>query len=152
MRNKSKIYILAITLISSISAVKGYDLFEKRYQIYKPYIVAAGEKYKIPILLIAAIIEVESKWDSNAISESNAVGLMGVLSDGSKKDIAKLKNPRTNIFCGTGILRHKIGKTGHDTTTDITRGLRAYNPNDKTYPERVLRIWLYYEKRYQGKK
>ena len=84
---------------------------------YLAFAKAAGEKHRIPVPLIMAIIETESAFNPLARSRSNALGLMQIKADTAGRDYfsiingdshtpssAYLYNPKNNIEVGTGYL------------------------------------------------
>jgi len=84
---------------------------------YLPFAKAAGEKHRIPVPLIMAIIETESAFNPLARSRSNALGLMQIKADTAGRDYfsiingenhtpssSYLYNPKNNIEVGTGYL------------------------------------------------
>jgi len=86
--------------------------------------------------LIKAIIYVESRFHPESYNrETKCVGLMGIQSNGTDGDIAKLKNPKTNIKLGCMILKHKIKRAG-----SLYGGLIRYGGSAR-YSKEVLRIY-----------
>lgn len=86
------------------------------YYAYADYIRPASAKYGIDERLIRSIIAVESSFNPNAVSKSNAIGLMQIKSDTSGKDVFRLlgrsgkpskrelMDPAQNINIGTAYL------------------------------------------------
>ena len=94
----------------------------------------AADLYKVDEVLIASVINAESGYKPNAISNKGAVGLMQIMPStaewvGEKLDIAIneeiLKNPKTNIFIGTYYLKYLLDKFG-----DMKTALIAYNAGE----------------------
>lgn len=77
-------------------------------------VYAASKTYDIPIDVILAIIEVESRFQKNAVSPVGAKGLMQVMSGTAKLMNTRygismdLDDPYNNIQVGTCLLRHLI--------------------------------------------
>jgi soluble lytic murein transglycosylase-like protein len=90
-----------------------------------------SESHNIPPTLGRALVEVESAFNANALSSTNAVGLTQVLRSTAKGEcgITKLKhlaNEETNLNCGLSYLA-KL-KANHGTWY---RALIAYNIGGK---------------------
>jgi len=93
--------------------------------------VYASQDHLDPALL-AAVIETESKFDSNAESSAGAVGLMQLtpstakgiaqFTGGSRFRVSDLTNPDINIRYGAWYLGHLLDKYG-----DERLALAAYN-------------------------
>nr|WP_148259508.1 transglycosylase SLT domain-containing protein [Candidatus Blochmannia vafer] len=85
-------------------------------ETYDKHINYYSKLYGVDALLIKSIIQVESNYNPNVVSKSNAVGLMQIKADTAGKDIyrlkgrlgqpsvAELKNAVTNIELGTAYL------------------------------------------------
>jgi len=143
--------ILVILLIILFPLTLKANRFKTFYPIHKATIEKYAQQNDFFPLLIAAIIQIESNWQPEAISKSKAVGMMGILSDGSSEDIKRLQNPILNIKFGCKILRHKINgikkHTGKDTITDTLKGLVRYNPNGGLkYAREVVKLWIELER------
>jgi soluble lytic murein transglycosylase len=88
--------------------------------------------YDIDPALLAAVIEQESKFRSDAKSSAGAIGLMQLLPDtakgiaihtgGSKFVLSDLYNPEINIRYGAWYLHHLMQRYGDEKTA-----LAAYN-------------------------
>ena len=98
---------------------------------YKQYVEKYAEKYGIEKELLYAVIKVESKFNQNAISKSNAKGLMQIM-DSTAKEIAQKNNieltnenildPEINIEIGTIYLSQLIEKYN-----SVDLAIAAYN-------------------------
>lgn len=74
--------------------------------------------------LVAAIVEVESSFNPNAVSHRGAMGLMQVLPSTARTDDPEtLKDPALNITVGTRYLRHLLELYNGD----LELALAAYN-------------------------
>lgn len=93
------------------------------------YEICADEN--IPVTLIYAMIEHESEFDPEIISETDDYGLMqinAVNHDWLEDDYrcADMLDPYQNVFCGVKI----IGKYVSKYDNDLARALMAYNMGD----------------------
>lgn len=104
-------------------------------QKYSEYVEKYAEEYDIDSLLVYAIIKAESNFQSEAVSKSDAIGLMQLM-DTTAEDTANklgieynkedLKNPETNIMLGT-----KYFSTLYETYKNIPIALTAYNAGSR---------------------
>lgn len=105
-------------------AVEMRDQYDIRPDELINIIAEAASKYKINPALIAAVIEVESQWNSRAKSKHNANNLMQVKID-AKNDVYETfgndhnydkydTDARQNILCGTGYLKICLDKLDGD--------------------------------------
>lgn len=87
---------------------------------YNEYVEQYSKKYGVDENLIYSIIKNESKYDANAISSSDAKGLMQIM-DNTVKDIANgieeleydtidIFDPETNIHLGTNYIAELLNK------------------------------------------
>ncbi len=91
-----------------------YKLAYPRYWVNELNI--AGQKLSIDPFLIIALIREESYFNSEAVSSSNAIGLMQLMPatanymlsklDENISQIDDLKNPRTNLYIGCNYLKY----------------------------------------------
>lgn len=93
------------------------------------YEICADEN--VPVTLIYAMIEHESEFDPEIISETDDYGLMqinAVNHDWLEDDYrcADMLDPYQNVFCGVKI----IGKYVSKYDNDLARALMAYNMGD----------------------
>ncbi|RKR06304.1 transglycosylase-like protein with SLT domain [Kushneria sinocarnis] len=92
--------------------------------------------------LILALIQVESRFDAEAVSTAGARGLMQVMPFW-KREIGRpgddLSDPATNLRYGCTILAWYLQDEHHD----LTRALARYNGSlgRTDYPERVMQAW-----------
>jgi soluble lytic murein transglycosylase len=104
-----------------------------RYPLHYQGIVAGhARNYQLDPALLAAVIDVESKFHADAESASGAIGLMQILpataygiakrTGGSKFREQDLYDPEINIRYGSWYLRHLLDKYGDERTA-----LAAYN-------------------------
>jgi soluble lytic murein transglycosylase len=104
-----------------------------RYPLhYRPIVTGHARNYRIEPALLAAVIDVESKFRADAKSPSGAIGLMQLLpstahgiaehTGGSQFQTQDLYNPEINVRYGSWYLRHLLDKYGDERTA-----LAAYN-------------------------
>ncbi len=103
--------IILLVIIASLAAI-GFVFLVTKYPIgYKTTIVKHSETYKVDPYLIASIINVESRYNKDAISPKNARGLMQIGTQTGKwaSEVIGIENyteellfnPETNIRIGT---------------------------------------------------
>ncbi len=88
---------------------------------YVPIINAKAAKYKLPPMLIAKIIKLESDFNPKETSHMDALGLMQIRKGHAKRG-ENLYDPATNIEFGCRILREYVD----EFNGDLHRGLSAY--------------------------
>jgi hypothetical protein len=96
---------------------------------YHHVITSTSEKYNMESSLVYAVIEVESNWDSKAVSHKGATGLMQLMPSTVKA--MKVKNPfdpEENIEGGIRYIRYLLDRFNGD----ITLTLAAYNSGPTT--------------------
>lgn len=106
---------------------------------YHHIVLYTSKKYKVDPSLVSALIEVESNWNSKAVSHRGAVGLMQLMPATAKEmKVKNLFDPRENIEGGTRYLRYLLDKF----KGDITLAVAAYNagPTKVAKLKRVPRI------------
>lgn len=113
------------------------------YNSYKDTIARYAKRYNLEESLIAAIIKVESNYDKQAISSTNAVGLMQLKLDQAVSDVYKslygrsdlpsatqLLEPQLNISIGSAYLSLVSSKYFKDIKNEKTKQyclIAAYN-------------------------
>lgn len=108
--------------IPSLSNSKVQDTI-RAYNI-DSIITMASEKYNIPEALIYKVIETESYFNINCISNVGATGLMQIMPfNNSSLGITDATDPYQNIMGGVKLLRQYIDMYDGD----IKLGLAAYN-------------------------
>lgn len=91
---------------------------------YDHIIAQASKLYNIRFELIKAIIQVESNFDSNAVSPKGALGLMQLMP--SNVELFNVRNPfdpRENVMAGTRFFRQLLKRYN----SDLSLSLAAYN-------------------------
>jgi soluble lytic murein transglycosylase len=120
---------------------------------YSLIINKASEKYNLAPSLLNAVIQVESNWNSRAVSKKGAKGLMQLMPTTAKKlNVGNPFNPEENIHGGARYLRSLLDKYNDD----ISLALAAYNagpgkiekfggippiPETRNYVKRVLLLY-----------
>jgi soluble lytic murein transglycosylase len=104
-----------------------------RYPLrYQGIVAGHARNYQLDPALLAAVIDVESKFRPEAKSDSGAIGLMQILpstahgiavhTGGSRFRTQDLYDPEINVRYGSWYLRHLLDKYGDERTA-----LAAYN-------------------------
>ena len=121
--------------------------------LYKQIILKASKKYHVSPKLIEAVIKVESGYDSSAVSDKGAEGLMQLMPQTQKMlNVSDPFNPSQNIYGGTEYLKRLIVKYNgnlHLALAAYNAGSRAVNkyggvpPYDETqsYVKEVLNYY-----------
>jgi soluble lytic murein transglycosylase-like protein len=96
----------------------------------KPYareITAAASQAGLDPALVHALIQVESAYRADAVSEKGARGLMQLMPDTARRfGVADASEPRSNLLAGTRYLRHLLDR--YDQRIDLA--LAAYNAGE----------------------
>jgi len=83
-----------------------------------------AERYEVPPLLVAAVIQVESMWDADAVSSKGAMGLMQLMPATAKgHGVTDPFDPAQNVEAGIAELAVQLRK--HEN--EISMALAAYN-------------------------
>jgi len=100
-----------------------------------PTLQAAAHREQLDPALVAAVIQVESKWDPDAVSHAGAVGLMqlepstatfiAAQADPPPGDPGRLSDSDVSIDFGAWYLRYLINRTG-----SVEAALVAYNAGE----------------------
>jgi soluble lytic murein transglycosylase len=112
-----------------------------RYPLkYEQIVRGHARNYQLDPALLAAVIYQESKFRSNAKSDSGAIGLMqlqpetakgiAIRTGGSRFQTSDLYNPEINVRYGSWYLRHLLDKYDDEKTA-----LAAYNAGQKNVDE-----------------
>jgi soluble lytic murein transglycosylase-like protein len=134
-----------------------HDEARRRFLERKPFgqaLYDTAARNRVDPLLLAAVVEAESRFTPDAVSPRGAVGLMQVLpATGRRYDAGDLRDPYTNLEIGSrylgGLIDHYDG--------DLERALAAYNAGPaavarydgippytetRTYVKKVLALYL----------
>jgi soluble lytic murein transglycosylase len=97
---------------------------ERPRKEYRQIINTTSEKYNIEPSLLKAVIEVESNWNSQAVSRKGAQGLMQLMPSTAKNlKVRNPFNPEENIEGGAKYLKSLLDKY----SGDLSLALAAYN-------------------------
>lgn len=116
-------------------------------------IARAAERYGVDGLLLAALVQVESGFDPEAVSNKGAVGLMQVLPTTAGLSVEQLMDPVRNLDAGTAYLAHllalyrgdlELALAGYNAGPGAVRRFDGLPPYRETraYVERVLSIYV----------
>ncbi len=130
MKYKEALYrsavIISILILSVLCGLL-FDFFYDKYERsaypkqYEEYVEKYASDYGVPEYLVYAVIKTESDFQSGAVSEAGAVGLMQMVPDTfnwlttltkEKLDTGLLYDPETNIKYGTYYLSYLYLKYG----------------------------------------
>ncbi len=96
--------------------------------LYKQIILKASKKYHVSPKLIEAVIKVESGYNSSAVSDKGAEGLMQLMPQTQKMlNVSDPFNPSQNIYGGTEYLKSLIVKYNGN----LRLALAAYNAGSR---------------------
>ncbi len=91
---------------------------------YDSIVTSKSLKYNIEPSLISAVIKVESNWNSRAVSQKGAKGLMQLMPATAREmNVGNPFNPEENIDGGTKYLRYLLDRFNGD----LELALAAYN-------------------------
>ena len=127
------IIVFIFTIIISVFTENAKSFLIKLiYKIgYSEYVEEFAEKYNVEKELIYAIIKVESNFDENAVSKSNAKGLMQIMTATAQEIAEKyginlteenITDPKINIEIGTIYISQLLEKYNNKQVA-----LAAYN-------------------------
>jgi soluble lytic murein transglycosylase len=136
--------VIVLGLVAALAASGPTWLKRYYYPLdYEAEIAAAADEYDVDPYLVAAVIECESGFDPDEVSEVGAVGLMQLMSP-TARDVAEdagvdpgavdegaLADPETNIGLGTCYLAKLLDRYEKPGAEDARAGrvfaLAAYN-------------------------
>lgn len=140
---------LALMAGTTFMFLRGPDFLQRLYyplpEEYRSMIADSAQWHRVNPYLVAAIIQGESRWRSDAVSSAGAVGLMQLLpSTAADMDHAvaahfassagKLTDPATNIEFGTAYFRFLV-----ERYNEIEPALAAYNAGMRNADEWVAK-------------
>lgn len=142
-----KIYTLAVLSFAIVGCTSLKGSFEERsvqlsqgiqraYQVapntaqqVAPLIIQNSERYNLPPLTLAAMIQQESSYRPNVSSNAGAVGLMQIMPKYWQNSCpGNLYEIEINIACGSYILN-----TYYETTGNLKKALAYYNVGPNGY-------------------
>lgn len=135
--------MLIILIVMTFFVVASLGIFFLSYKIsYLEIVKTFATQNNVDVPLVMAVIKAESKFDANAKSKANAIGLMQVkletanyiLSLNGQTEIteSELFNPQTNIELGTRYIKYLL-----DKFENVQVSICAYNAG-----ETVVSAWL----------
>ncbi|MBD3755675.1 MAG: DUF3393 domain-containing protein [Gammaproteobacteria bacterium] len=117
--------------------------YPKPVQKYKDWVAQYAQTYKVDPALVFAVMETESRFKPDAVSRSNALGLMQLKADAAGRDIYQhidrkpgmpnadeLFDERNNIRMGTaylGLLKHEYLAEVRNTQNKEMLSIASYN-------------------------
>ena len=128
--------VIAVLGVVAVLFLRGPSFWQRQYYplSYGAQIVDSAARHRVNPYLVAAVINAESSWRTDAVSGAGAKGLMQVMPeaahdlasskrvDGKKFDPDELLDPATNIEYGTAYIRYLV-----DRYHEIETALAAYN-------------------------
>jgi soluble lytic murein transglycosylase-like protein len=94
---------------------------------YEKVIAEASETFHLQPELLRAVIDVESRYNPNAVSEKGALGLMQLMPDTARRfSTGDMFNPRDNVLAGARYLRFLLDLF----KDDMELALAAYNAGE----------------------
>ena len=130
------------------SALSGTTLYaratdERLLRRYQALIETHARANGLDPALVKAVIAVESSFDPVALSTRGAIGLMqiipetgvryGLVPDGRRSVVEKLRDPAINVRIGTRYLRDLLARFG----SDVSLALAAYNAGEGSVAARA---------------
>jgi soluble lytic murein transglycosylase-like protein len=126
-------------------------------------VACSAERFDVDPVMILAVIHVESRFDSRAVSSKGAMGLMQLVPGTARavasqleidwSDEEQLFDPELNILLGTRYLRSMLDRFEDPDTalaaynagpTRVSRLQRTSGVVPRNYPERVSRAVAYF--------
>ncbi len=123
---------------------------------YDSHIREAAERHGVDFPLLKAIIKVESDFDSRAVSDKGAVGLMQIMPENfGHLNLRNPYDPAENIMAGTLFFRRLLDRFG-----ELKLALAAYNsgpdrveryrcvppiPETEAYVRKVMKYYTYFK-------
>ena len=158
---KAKVARRADPLVAFLSSRRGMSLNPSEIERLAHTIRAAAERHDLQVSLVLAVIHVESRFDSFAVSPVGAIGLMQILpSTGAElaaregldwRGARSLFDPFVNVRLGTAYLKQLTERYGSVPTAlaaynwgpgRIDKRLRRGTPLPKRYPGLVRNAQL----------
>jgi soluble lytic murein transglycosylase len=159
------IAVLGVAAVAAWVVETEPDLYLRaRYPLdYEDVLRGHARNYDLDPALLAAVVYVESRFDSNAESAAGAIGLMQLLPDtakgiavrtgGDRFVVADLRNPELNVRYGSWYLDHLRGRyrvtrlvlaAYHAGQGNVDRwradGIGIAFPETRSYVDEVMRV------------
>ncbi len=107
-----------------VAAVAAGALMPQEPSALDELIARLGKQYDVPPLLVAAVIQVESMWDPDAVSPKGAMGLMQLMPATAKgHGVIDPFDPAQNVEAGIAELSVQL----RQHQNEISMALAAYN-------------------------
>ena len=133
--------VLLLTIVAAYAASH-----QERPRTIDSHITEAASRYAVSRELVVAVIEVESHFNTRAVSHRGAQGLMQLMpATAASLGVRDAFDPRDNIDAGVRHLRWLMDRFDHDVPTVLA----AYNAGEKAVlkNQRVPRETREYVKR-----
>jgi hypothetical protein len=91
-------------------------------RVFRSAFVAAARETALPLALLVAVAEHESRFRPDAVSEAGAYGLLQVMPAAGEAVSLDIRRPRENVLAGARVLRQHLDRFH---STDLA--LAAYN-------------------------
>lgn len=131
-----------VWLVQKSAVLKKYVSDPKKRFTLLQEIHRASKRADLPPEIVLAVIQIESHFNSYAVSSVGAQGMMQVMPFW-KKEIGRqqdnLIDMRTNLKYGCTILRHYLDKAKGDWSEALARYNGSYGKT--RYPRKVLLAW-----------
>ncbi len=118
--------LLFVAAVAVMAAVTSVSVMKVLYPMkYTDYVVKYSELYGVDAELIYAVINTESSFNPEAVSDVGALGLMQIMPDtldwictktGEKLEFESLKDPEISVRCGTYLLSCLLDEFENDET------------------------------------
>jgi soluble lytic murein transglycosylase-like protein len=144
------IFLLTVVAAYTASRQERPRAYSSAPAIIDAHITAAASRYAVSRELVAAVIEVESQFNTRAVSHRGAQGLMQLMpATAASLGVRDAFDPRDNIDGGVRHLRWLMDRFDHDVPTVLA----AYNAGEKAVRknQRVPRETREYVKRVMRK-
>lgn len=121
--------------VTHAEEINYYDIIYSEVSMYNKQepewitnaILYASSTYEIDPLLLTALLEQESKFNLNAISNAGAIGIAQLMPDTASMIGVDPYNPLENILGGASYLRTQIDNFSYAGQYNVTYALAAYN-------------------------
>jgi len=157
-----RLFLLAFIIITflfftgcggALEDFTGFGTGSSKIDDYDKIINIYASKYKVPVSLINAVIEVESGWNKDAVSPAGAEGLMQLMPGTAKMlGVSDSFEPEENIKGGTKYLGmllkefegdYKLALAGYNAGPNAVKKYKGIPPYEETinYVDRVMELY-----------